>query len=452
MPEIMVTSNNKIHGKKVCIDRVQDGSNCRVGDTGFVSGNLMQQNITDNVTAQGLGPSNMLNAGPRSFASDASVPSLPLVPQQSKFQRVVGNSRSMQDHVPGSVNPLGASPTGSDMVANYADNLISGTSILPKRENQDGQVSPLSNFNKRARPDVFQQQQFGPPVDGIQGSDLNWRNALMQQAMARGVPYANAGLQKYTQQALDGVLSQETGTSSLAMGQQGIRYGANDDRMDGSQLNPSKNDMQVVEMERNHLEPQQSHLQQRMSQAFMRPGFPHSPSWNNYGQQDSRKEDQLQKRKSLQSPRLSPGAVPQSPLSSKSGEFSSGSVGPHYGAVAANAALGPSHKENSAVTSVSPVIGASSLTSSANDSMQRLQAQLNAKRKSNSLPKTPAASGVGSPASVSNINIPPNANSPSVGTPPLADQSILERFSKLEMVMTRYLYNLHNFSMLLITW
>ncbi|GLT53110.1 hypothetical protein SLA2020_264040 [Shorea laevis] len=49
--------------------------------------------------------------------------------------------------------------------------------------------------------------------------------------------------------------------------------------------------------------------------------------------------------------------------------------------------------------------------------------------------------GVGSPASVSNMSVPLNANSPSVGTPPLVDQTMLERFSKIEMVTMRHQLN-----------
>eukprot|EP00262_Sarcandra_glabra_P006613 TRINITY_DN1895_c2_g1_i5.p1 TRINITY_DN1895_c2_g1~~TRINITY_DN1895_c2_g1_i5.p1 ORF type:complete len:726 (+),score=120.51 TRINITY_DN1895_c2_g1_i5:259-2178(+) len=48
---------------------------------------------------------------------------------------------------------------------------------------------------------------------------------------------------------------------------------------------------------------------------------------------------------------------------------------------------------------------------------------------------------VGSPVSVGNVNIPLNANSPSVGTPTMVEQVILERFSKIEMVALRYKLN-----------
>ncbi|KAF9599270.1 hypothetical protein IFM89_036568 [Coptis chinensis] len=63
------------------------------------------------------------------------------------------------------------------------------------------------------------------------------------------------------------------------------------------------------------------------------------------------------------------------------------------------------------------------------------------KRRSNSVPKTPAMSGVGSPCSVGTMIIPMNASSPSISAQPLADQMILERFSKIEMVTQRHKLN-----------
>ncbi|KAI3946990.1 hypothetical protein MKW98_003553 [Papaver atlanticum] len=39
------------------------------------------------------------------------------------------------------------------------------------------------------------------------------------------------------------------------------------------------------------------------------------------------------------------------------------------------------------------------------------------------------------------MSVPLNANSPSVGTPPLADQSILDKFAKIETVAQRYQLN-----------
>ncbi|KDO64936.1 hypothetical protein CISIN_1g000899mg [Citrus sinensis] len=439
MPEVTVTSNNKVRGKKACVDRVPESSNSRFGDSGIVPGNLMTQHVNENITTQNLAPNNILALRPKSFVPDASIPSVPLISQQARYQVGVGMPRSMQDH---------GSPAVSEMMISYADNLNSTASFHGKRDSQDGPMSPLSSLNKRARQtpmgsDGIQQQQIGPSIESLHG-DLSWK--LQQQAMARGMQYANAGVQKYPQQAFDGVPNQEAGAMPFSAGHQNMRIVPKQepfesDRLEGSELSQGKMDIHMGGTELNHMEAQQR-LQHRLSYQAFRPG-PQS-HWNNMGQhieKDLRKEDQF-KRKSVQSPRVSAGALPQSPLSSKSGEISSSSVGPHFGAVTASTALGTSQKEKSAVTSVPAAAGTQSLTSSANDSMQRQhQAQVAAKRRSNSLPKTPAISGVGSPASVSNMSVPLNANSPSVGTPPFADQSVLERFSKIEMVTARYQLN-----------
>ncbi|KAF9599608.1 hypothetical protein IFM89_001104 [Coptis chinensis] len=63
------------------------------------------------------------------------------------------------------------------------------------------------------------------------------------------------------------------------------------------------------------------------------------------------------------------------------------------------------------------------------------------KWRSNSFPRTPAMSGVGSPCSVGNMIVRMNASNPSISAQPLADQIILERFSKIEMVTQRYKLN-----------
>ncbi|KAK3022148.1 hypothetical protein RJ639_045287 [Escallonia herrerae] len=411
MPEVTVTSNNKIHGKKVCIDRVPESSQRKLGD----SRPLMQQPIHENLTTQKDGLSNMLASKPKSFAPDASSAQLsPLVSLQSKYQMGVEYQRNMQDRSGSVLQGPGASPAAQDIINSYGDNMNSSNSSNPgKRENQDGPLSPLSSLNKRTRitsaaPDGSQQQHIG----GFHVSDLHWKNSpLQQQQIARGMQYANIGMQKYPQQLFEGGFNQDSGAMPFNMGQQGIRYGLREEQIEIERMDKPKSEM--------------------LPQQIMRSSFHQSP-WNNLGQaldSNSRKEDQYQKRKLVQSPRISAGGFPQSPLSSKSGEFSSGSIGPQIG-VAATAALGSSQK--TAITTVPAVCATTSLTSSANDSMQRQhQTQSAAKRRSNSLPKTPAMSGVGSPASVSNMGVPLNASSPPVGTPPLADQMILERFSKI---------------------
>lgn len=448
IPEVTVTSNSKTHGKKICIDRVPESSNCRLGDSGIISGNIMAENIHENLN------SNMLALRSNNFVSDASVASPHLVSNQIGYPMGVGTPRNTQDHVSGPVvNSSGASPAGQDVMITYGDNMNSSISLHRKRENQDGQLSPLSNLNKRARPvpvglEGMQQQQIGPHIDSFRGSELNWKNTvLQQQAMARGMQYANTGNQKFSQQVFEGVLNQDAGAAPFSAGQQGMRFTTKEEQLEtaGSEFSGGRNDIQMMEAETNNLDPQQSRHQQRLPQhTFMRSNFPQA-SWNNLGQhteKDGRKDDQLQKRKSAQSPRLSTGTLVQSPLSSKSGELSSGSVGPQFGTCPTAANAGVSQKEKTAISSVNQVGGAQSLTSSANDSLQRQhQVQLAAKRRSNSLPKTPVISGVASPASVSNISMPLNASSPSVGTP-LVDKETLERFSKIEMVTMRYGVNL----------
>ncbi|KAK6914660.1 Spt20-like, SEP domain [Dillenia turbinata] len=456
LAEVTVMSNNMIHGKKVCIDRLPDSSNFRMGDLGMLSADAMPQQVQDNLTAQNVGQNSMLALRHKGLLLDASVSSLPLIPQQVKYQMGIGTPRVPQDHVPGPImSTSGAPPSGQDMIISYTDGINpTAASLQGKRDNPDTSMSPLSNFNKRQRlaavaSDGIQQQQIGPHMDGIHGSDQLKNAMLQQQSVARGIQYPNAVGAKYSHQVLEGILNQDAGVSSFAMGHQGTRYGPKEepvevDKLEKLETNQIKSEMHMVGMDNtNHLDPHQSRLQQRLTQpSFIRSGIPHSP-WNSLGQhaeKDLRKEDQLQKRKSVQSPRLSSGGLPQSPLSTKSGEFSTASLGHQFGSVSA-AALGSSQKEKVAATSVPAVGGAASLTSSANDSMQRQHQAQMAKRRSNSLPKTPAMNNVGSPASVSNVNIPINATSPSIGTPPLADQTMLDKFSKIEMLTTRYQLN-----------
>ncbi|KAK9099588.1 hypothetical protein Syun_026633 [Stephania yunnanensis] len=151
------------------------------------------------------------------------------------------------------------------------------------------------------------------------------------------------------------------------------------------------------------------------------------------------REQHLQKRKPVQSPRVSASLGPSPAVSSKSGEFSSGSFGPQFNTVAMSTAFGSSQKEKATTISSAVAGGAPSVASSPGDSIPRQQpATTAAKRRSNSLPKTPSTSGVGSPASVGNMSVPLSASSPPVGSPCLADQAILERFSKIEMVTMRH--------------
>lgn len=452
LPEIAVTSSSRLHSKKVCMDHVPESSDCRLGDSGMVPPSVMQQNVPENITAQNVGLASTLNASPRGLMTDSSFSGLPLIAHQQRYQMMVGNSRGMMD--------WGAAPSSAqEMIISYPDNNQTSPSLHGKRENQEGAMSQLSSVNthKRARPapgvhDANQQQQLGQQIDNLHGSEMNWKNSLLpQQVLARRIQHPNAALQKYPpQQYPEGILKTEPGVSPLPSGLQGIRHGSVEEHLDAQKfvgaepVQINKNEMSSMEIDKDHLDlQQQNQLQQlRLHQnPLMRSGFSQA-QWSNMNQQlenNLKREEQLQKRKTVQSPRVSAGALVHSPMSSKSGEFSSGSLGPAFGAVAPNQITGISYKDKSVVTSVPAVGGVGSITSSANDSAQRQNiALMGGKRRSNSLPKTPAITGVGSPASVSNNSVPLNANSPSISTPPMADQSVLERFSKIEMVTMRY--------------
>jgi len=446
MPEFAVTSTNKIHGKKVCIDRVQEASIGRLGDSGNTSSNAIVQQTHENQSMQNLTPNVAMALRPKNFIPDSSIPNFPMMSHQPRYGMAVGTARSLQEQGPvPSINSSGASPSAQDVMISYADHANSSASLHGKRD-QDGQASPLSNIAKRMRPtsavvEAMQHQQIGSHVESLQGSDMNWQNTLQQQALARGIQYGSGGIQKFSQQVFEGGVNQEMGAVSFTAGQQGMRLVAKEeqfeiDKVDGAETNRNRSEM---EMETNILDPQQLRLQQRLPQhAYMRPNFPQA-AWN-LGQhidKETKKDDQHQKRKSVQSPRLSTGALPHSPLSSKSGEFSNGAVGPSFGPSSMAAVPGTAQKDKTSMVSVPATVG----TPSGDSTQRQQQAQLAAKRRSSSLPKTPAMNGVGSPASVGTTSVPLNANSPSVVTSSLVDQGLqnmLERFSKIEMVTMRY--------------
>ncbi|QCE02363.1 Transcription factor Spt20 [Vigna unguiculata] len=449
MPEFAVTSTNKIHGKKVCIDRVQEASIGRLGDSGNTSSNAIVQQTHENQSMQNLTPNVAMALRPKNFIPDSSIPNFPMMSHQPRYGMAVGTARSLQEQGPvPSINSSGASPSAQDVMISYADHANSSASLHGKRD-QDGQASPLSNIAKRMRPtsavvEAMQHQQIGSHVESLQGSDMNWQNTLQQQALARGIQYGSGGIQKFSQQVFEGGVNQEMGAVSFTAGQQGMRLVAKEeqfeiDKVDGAETNRNRSEM---EMETNILDPQQLRLQQRLPQhAYMRPNFPQA-AWN-LGQhidKETKKDDQHQKRKSVQSPRLSTGALPHSPLSSKSGEFSNGAVGPSFGPSSMAAVPGTAQKDKTSMVSVPATVG----TPSGDSTQRQQQAQLAAKRRSSSLPKTPAMNGVGSPASVGTTSVPLNANSPSVVTSSLVDQGLqnmLERFSKIEMVTMRHQLN-----------
>ncbi|KAL0354448.1 UNVERIFIED_CONTAM: protein PHYTOCHROME-DEPENDENT LATE-FLOWERING [Sesamum radiatum] len=323
IPEVAVSSNN-IMGKKICLDRVPESSSA------------------------------MLPLRNNSFGADGSLLSSPLVSQQSKYQIGVGSPRMLKDQRSGALlNASVASPGGQDMMIPFTDNGAAASIHGKSRDNQDGQLSPLTHKKPRLTHTGADGnlQHLGPQMDNLHGSELHWKNTLMQQqSLGRGIQYANTGVQKFSPQMYEGGLNQEGGPIPFTIGQQGVRYNLKEEPVETERLDkPELNRIGMGEADLSNIDPQQSRLQQRMPHQFMRSSFPQTP-WNNLGQpldNSSRKEDSFQKRKLVQSPRVSAGGLPQSPLSSKSGEFSSGSIGPQFGAVVTSG-LVSSQKEKSA--------------------------------------------------------------------------------------------------------
>ncbi|KAG2313193.1 hypothetical protein Bca52824_024750 [Brassica carinata] len=433
MTEASVMSLNKSYGKKVCIDRLPESS-----ERGNVPGHLLMHQTHNNQAIQNPG-TNMLAGLRNQTLQDASTSSLPLVPPQQQRYLGTGNIRNMQDQGSNSANVPGASPGGLDAMLPYGSDIMNpGASFQRKRQSQEGPESSMPGSNKRTRvshigPHGVPQQQLGQRLDGIQGTDTNWKNALLQpDILGRSSQYPNPSIQRFSPQQVEGVMNQEGGPMQFPASQQGpMRYTSKEEPFDTGKIDGNiRNDMPS---DANNLDPR---MQSRMAyNGLLKSNFSQA-SWNvNPGQKiekDLRKEEQFSRRISAQSPRLSSGAQPQSPLSSKSGEFSGGSMGTHYGAVAAG-------QKDKAVTSI-PAIGATqSVVSSPNDAMQQRQHQMVAKRRTNSHPMTQAINTVGSPVSVNTVSA--NAVGPAMGNQTVGDHAILDRFSKIERVAARYQLN-----------
>ncbi|KAJ4909438.1 Spt20 family protein [Raphanus sativus] len=436
MTEATVMSLNKSHGKKVCIDRLPESS-----ERGIMPGHLLMHQTHSNQAIQNPG-TNMLAGLRNQTVQDASASSLPLVPPQHQRYLGNGNMRNVQDQGSNSANISGASPGGLDAMLPYgSDGMNPGASFQRKRQSQEGQESSMPGSNKRTRvshmgPHGVPQQQLGQRVDGIQGTDTSWKNALLQpDLLGRSSQYPNQSIQRFSPQQIEGVMNQEGGPPMQFPASQTMRYTSKEEPFEIGKVDGNiRNDMPGVGSDANNLDPR---MQSRMPpNGLLRSNYPQA-SWNvnpvQKIEKDLRKEEQFSRRISAQSPRLSAGGQPQSPLSSKSGEFSGGSMGTHYGAVAAA-------QKDKAVSSI-PAIGATqSVVSSPNDAMQQQrQHQMVAKRRTNSHPMTQAINTVGSPVSVNTVSA--NAVGPSVGNQTVGDHAILDRFSKIERVAARYQLN-----------
>jgi hypothetical protein len=410
------------HGKKLCINRASE--NAKTDETG--GGNVTHQVMSGG--SQQLRPTSSQDAARMSMLSQSG-------PQQNINYSAVGNDRG----VGAPVNFTGVnSSISSQNVMSYSDNGL----LSVKRELQE---APLQD-PKRVKPTISsddiqpqqQRQQIRPQSAALGGQDMQWKNQqLHQQLDAKGMQYASLSGQRYPSPLVNNM--QDSG-ASIYFNQQGMRYGAKQEQVDGTDR--CKDPLQAMPPENNVLDQQQSHAQHLSQQAAARNNHQNMAQWQNHRvsvEKDMKKEELLQRRKLAVASRVSSAPMVQSPVSSKSGEISSNSMGGQFGSAVTSAAIG-SHKDKFAANS-NAAVGYPSVVSSPSDSMHRMQQPSAApsKRKTSSVPKTqPLVSGVGSPASVSNMHAVLNASSPSVGTASMGDQSILEKFTKIEAISHRY--------------
>ncbi|KAI3945516.1 hypothetical protein MKW98_018333 [Papaver atlanticum] len=417
-PEVTVASNIQTPGKKVQSDAS--------GDSETISGDATQSVSKGHVSSNS-------QFSPKSLGPEALPSALPLSANQCKYQQGV-DQRVMQDHVSGpAVQASRALPSSRDLTMTHNDGNGGVPSLHEKRERQDAQLEPLSNASKRARQtlvsfDVVPQKGVGSQLETITGSDLLLKNTVFHQpAESRDAPYVSPGAQEFSQKVLEGVPNREP----FCADQKGLGIGGKDDprqieKLDKPEFGRSKRASHAIGMENSQLDPQQGGVNQGIPpHPLMTSHFPSPMQRKNLGQlvdKDLRIEDQLHKTKQMQSPRASSGAM-ESPKSFRSGEILSGWLGPQLGYAAS--AYGVTQKPTG--HSLPTVDGTPSLASNPGDSMQRpRQAPTAPRRRSNSLSNNQALSGVGSP---------------SVSTTPLSDHSILDKFSKIEMLTQRHQLN-----------
>ncbi|CAN6451395.1 unnamed protein product [Victoria cruziana] len=431
-PPVQVLSHNLSHGKKVSIGRVGE-----IEKDQLVSSSIDAaiQRPAYNVPAQSLpSPSFRIQSSGQDFSRQAMG-----VASQPKYQTMINNSKSGHDSNVTSPNALATNTnfipgTVHDLQNSYKDPRTS----LGKREGQCMQMP--SNFDtKRPRQeqlglDGIHPQNAGSQVEySLLGAD-SWKNTLLQQQLdsKRSAIVTN---QKHPQQAesdarqtvLQGIPKPDAGVPYVD--DRGMRYNVKVEQPEIVKLEKqdalmTKDDQSTLGIEPSHTDSQmQPH--QPAQQSFMR--FSSQSQWHNLGnfiEKDQKKEDASQRRKQAPTSRVSGGTMENSPVSSKSGEISSGSLGAHYSMSA---------PKDKAVSLSDSATGATSVNSYLTDPGMRQQNSVSGKRKQVPLARS---TPVGSP--------PFNANSPSIGTPPVPpsgpkpDPTVVERFSKLEAVVQRH--------------
>ncbi|XP_042439680.1 protein PHYTOCHROME-DEPENDENT LATE-FLOWERING [Zingiber officinale] len=446
--EVTASSNNQHPEKKIFIDRISDNSNCGAGETGSQIGNASLQQAYETIQMQHLSggvPSMRSN----NFGQESTKLTLPT---QAKLQTVINSPTSSQDRGPGlaaNISVMNANMSSSqNLIGSYPDT-VNNSPRSKKRENPDAQLTSFIGMKRPKQTSVGvdsiqqQQQQTGSQLVGLTGTDLQWKNQMLHCHLdAKGGQYASTlGNQRYSSAVVNNIPSQDPG-ASFYFNHQGIRYVPKEEQLDGQEQERSKEALQALSV--NSAVDQQQSRAQLPQQSYMRNHPPTPMQWQNVRsvpEKDMGKDDTSQRRKSVPSPRVSSGPMVQSPVSSRSGEISSGSAGGQFSGIATASALGV--QKDKLIANSNATIGAPSVTSSPSDSLHRQhQTSGTAKRKPNSMTKTQTVSAVGSPVSVNNMNPPLTVNSPSIGTAPLGDQVVVDRFMKIDAITQRHQLNL----------
>jgi hypothetical protein len=420
-PEVVVTSSNKYHGKKVCIDRLSE--NGKADEMAITGGNAAQQAV-DSCSLQ-----NTSGVPQPLRRNNSSQDAARMLLSQSGIHQIINYSADCMVGSPTNFTGISSNISSPRNMMTYNDTVSANGLRSVKREMQDASFQDP----KRIKPGVIddvQQHQLRPQSLAGAGQDMQWKNQqLHQQLDVKGMQYAASSLSGQRYPALMMNNMQDSG-ASFYFNQQSLRYGAKQEQMDGSDR--SKDSIQSIAPEGSMLDQQQSQAQHLSQQSTPRNNIPNMAQWQNM-----KKDEINQRRKLVPNSRAPSGPMVQSPVSSKSGEISSGSMGGQFGS-AVTSAIGTQKEKFS---NSNAAIGYPSVASSPSDSIHRIQQSTVApsRRKTNSIPKTqPPVSGVGSPASVSNMHSMPNASSPSIGTAPVGDQAFLEKFAKIDTLSQRY--------------
>ncbi|RZS01049.1 hypothetical protein BHM03_00030848 [Ensete ventricosum] len=404
--EVTVTADNQNLGKSICTDRKPGNPNCGQGGVGTSVCTASLQQVYENISVQ-HGSSGIPSFRHNNVGHEATRQTLPLH-SEFKLQPAINSSAIAEDRASGLPRNFSGDNAkmslAQNMISTYADTVGSNSAISLKRENPDAQLTPVAAMKKPKQTpvrldDIQQQQQTGPPLVGLTGTDMKWKNQLPHsQPDIKGIQHSSTwGGQRYTLPVMNNVPNNEPGAPFF--NQQGLRYGANEEHSDRQETERPKDAPPTLDSDNSVLDLQQLRAQHLRQHSSMRNHPPTAVEWQNGRPitEDIVKDDVHQRRISVPSPLVPSGPMVQSPVSSKLGDISCGSLAGQFSGVRTVSALGVQKGKLTAITN----------------------------------------------ASVSSMNAPLAANSPSTTAAPMGDQVILERFAKIGVVAQRYvIYNL----------